>query len=94
MRAKWYLVRHGETDWNVRKRAQGSTDTPLNEKGHVQADFLGKRLGVNALLSSLWQRPDPRRRYGVCDPEGPEHHLATTSGVAGKVLRRMGRYQQ
>ena len=44
MRAKWYLVRHGETDWNVRKRAQGSTDTPLNEKGHVQADFLSKRL--------------------------------------------------
>ena len=44
MRAKWYLVRHGETDWNIRKRAQGSTDTPLNEKGRVQADFLGKRL--------------------------------------------------
>ena len=44
MRAKWYLVRHGETDWNVQKRAQGSSDTLLNDKGLAQAEILGKRL--------------------------------------------------
>ena len=44
MRAKWHLVRHGETDWNVQKRAQGSTDTLLNDKGRAQAEILSKRL--------------------------------------------------
>jgi probable phosphoglycerate mutase len=32
-----YFVRHGETDWNVQGLIQGWTDTPLNQKGHVQA---------------------------------------------------------
>ena len=85
MRAKWHLVRHGETDWNVQKRAQGSTDTLLNDKGRAQAEILGNR---------LWQRPGPRRCYGGSDPPGPEHRLATTAGITGKVLRRVGGYKQ
>ena len=32
-----FLVRHGATDWNVNKRAQGQADVPLNEKGQLQA---------------------------------------------------------
>jgi broad specificity phosphatase PhoE len=32
-----YLLRHGETDWNVQRRLQGSIDTPLNENGLNQA---------------------------------------------------------
>ena len=28
---KLYFVRHGETEWNVKKKIQGKTDIPLNE---------------------------------------------------------------
>lgn len=38
------LARHGETEWNVRKWIQGSTDTPLNENGILQAGRLADRL--------------------------------------------------
>lgn len=30
---KLYVVRHGQTDWNVKKILQGSTDIELNENG-------------------------------------------------------------
>lgn len=35
-----YFVRHGETDWNVKKKIQGKTDIPLNENGRAQAESL------------------------------------------------------
>ena len=38
------FARHGETDWNLWRRVQGSTDTALNESGVRQAEKLGEKL--------------------------------------------------
>ena len=39
-----YFARHGETDWNIAMRVQGTTDIPLNENGMKQADLLFENL--------------------------------------------------
>lgn len=41
---RFYLIRHGETDWNREFRYQGSSDIPLNRQGLEQARMLGVRM--------------------------------------------------
>lgn len=54
-----YLVRHGETDWNIEKRCQGFSDTPLNATGRRQAESIAKSLSslrIQAVYSSSLSR--------------------------------------
>ena len=37
-----YLVRHGQTDWNLEKKTQGHTDISLNDNGREQAKLVSK----------------------------------------------------
>ncbi|MDC9604282.1 2,3-diphosphoglycerate-dependent phosphoglycerate mutase GpmB [Xenorhabdus griffiniae] len=39
-----YLVRHGETEWNVARRIQGQSDSPLTETGRRQAHLVAQRV--------------------------------------------------
>ena len=47
----FYVVRHGETDWNAERRYQGQVDIPLNTKGRTQAKRNGTAL--RALMPQL-----------------------------------------
>ncbi|MCX6702585.1 MAG: class I tRNA ligase family protein [Candidatus Wolfebacteria bacterium] len=55
IKSKWYVVRHGETDWNKEKRYQGHTGTSLNEKGIEQAKSAAEKLknkNISLIISS------------------------------------------
>lgn len=48
---RFTVIRHGETDWNLNMRIQGTTDIPLNETGRGQARDAAARLD-----SESWDR--------------------------------------
>ena len=50
---KLYIVRHGETEWNVIKRFQGQLNTPLTEKGIKKLKETGKKL-ENVLFDEVY----------------------------------------
>lgn len=50
---KLYIVRHGETEWNVIKRFQGQLNTPLTEKGMEKLRKTGKKL-ENILFDEVY----------------------------------------
>ncbi|MGV9192941.1 histidine phosphatase family protein [Microbacterium sp. MC2] len=75
------LVRHGETDWNLNRLIQGSTDIPLNDTGRAQARAAALRLkeqladaGPVVVASSDLSRAHETARiiaaeFGVAEPQ-------------------------
>lgn len=62
----FYVVRHGETEWNVARKIQGHLDSSLTENGLSQAKELGKQLQTthfDAVFSSDLLRANSRNYY-------------------------------
>ncbi|MDD5923090.1 MAG: histidine phosphatase family protein [Eubacteriales bacterium] len=56
-----YFTRHGETVWNVENKICGAVDSPLTDKGRMQARALAERirsadLGIDEILYSPLSR--------------------------------------
>jgi probable phosphoglycerate mutase len=50
-----YLVRHGETEWNVARRIQGQSDSPLTAHGVRQVQQVAQRIcceGITHVITS------------------------------------------
>jgi broad specificity phosphatase PhoE len=62
-----FLVRHGETEWNLARRHQGRLDSPLTERGVVQARAIGR------LLTTL---PEAERAPIIVSPQGRARRTA------------------
>ena len=43
---KLILIRHGQTDWNVKERFRGRIDVSLNATGIRQASLTARRIAV------------------------------------------------
>ena len=54
-----YVIRHGQTDWNLEGRTQGSIDTELNETGRCQANSVRNEL-LNTKLDVVLCSPRNR----------------------------------
>ena len=69
---KLYIIRHGQTDWNIAKKIQGRQDIPLNERGHFQAQCLGKAM-ENRPITAVFSSPQNRAMetaIAVASPAG------------------------
>jgi broad specificity phosphatase PhoE len=87
----FYLIRHGQTDWNVIYRWQGHTDIPLNDTGREQARRLGQRLAgvpIDRAISSDSTRANETARLALggrglpvtADPAWREFHAGILEG--------------
>ena len=90
----FYLVRHGQTDWNRAGKIQGTTDIPLNETGRQQAEQLAtvlkERSGYPAETRIDAVYASPLARGG--DPgQGRKITAPPTDGAAGARFWMLGR---
>jgi broad specificity phosphatase PhoE len=79
---EFFVVRHGETDYNKELRIQGVTDIPLNEKGRLQAELLSHAI-IRQILLSL----SSDRRQQPMTPK-PTISIPTTVQIYTSMMSR------
>lgn len=84
-----YVVRHGQTDWNVAGKVQGLTDIPLNKTGIEQADELKEKL-KSIKFSKVFSSPLLRAKKTAEIICGKEEMVLTDNRL---IERCMGDYE-
>ena len=90
-----YVVRHGETDWNLKGKQQEHMDSPLTERGTQQANALANGLinrGIQFIFSSdLGRAMETAKIINAnlnlsirTDKRLRERHLGTLQGLTKK----------
>lgn len=54
-----YIIRHGQTDWNIEHRIQGKTDIVLNTEGIKQVELITQKIAnlkIDSIISSDLKR--------------------------------------
>jgi probable phosphoglycerate mutase len=98
-RTEVIIVRHGQTQWNVKGVRQGHLDSELTEKGIAQAKALAQRLAherFTALYSSDLGRALQTARFiaaltghpVVSDARLRERHLGIFQGLNGDEIKQ------
>jgi probable phosphoglycerate mutase len=98
IRMQVIIVRHGQTQWNIRKIRQGHLDSELTDKGVAQVRALGQRLAresFTALYSSdLGRALHTARMIAavtgheiVTDERLRERHLGVFQGLSGDEIK-------
>lgn len=67
-----YLIRHGQTEWNIKDQMQGSQNSPLTQEGILGAKITGKHLKNIPFIqaySSTQQRAKETRDYIINENE-------------------------
>jgi broad specificity phosphatase PhoE len=81
-----YLVRHGETDWNIAGRWQGHSNVPLNDEGRRQAERLACRLAEQATRFDALYSSDLSRAWETAEILG---RAIDRSPVPAQALREI-----
>ena len=98
-RTRIIIVRHGQTQWNIRRIRQGHLDSELTEKGIDQAKALAQRLArenFSALYSSDLGRAlqtaeliaDVTGHEILMDARLRERHLGIFQGLNGDEIKQ------
>lgn len=89
---KLYVMRHGQTDWNVLGKIQGCTDIELNETGILQAQNAKEEFdqyAIDLIFCSLLKRTkktaeiinEDKKVPVICEEKIVERYMGEAEGV-------------